>query len=238
MNNAIQQALRRGSDCPEVEILLSALENTGDPRHSAMSRHAELCAACSAEWSLYRRFESPALQENEQDAVRHIMARLKAPAAADSRTEAKSWWRRLTTPGWLGGAAAAMAAIVLAVGIGSEWRAGREPVSTGVATGAESGTVRTRSVQVLTTLGDVTKAPDSIRWVPVSGAITYKVEVREVDRTLSFYTITTTPSLALPGEVANLLIPGKTLLVDVLALDARGQMIAESGQLRIRISVP
>ena len=238
MDNEIRQALRRGSDCPEVEILLSALENTADPSHSAMSKHAELCAACGAEWSLYQRFESPALQENEQDAVRHIMARLKAPASADSRTGAKSWWRQLTTPAWLGGAAVAMAALVLAVGIGSEWRAGREAVSGGAATGAESGTVRAQSVRVLTTLGDVSKAPDSISWAPVSGAATYKVEVREVDRTLSFYKITTTPSLAMPGEAVKLLVPGKTLLVDVFALDARGQVIAESGQLHIRIPLP
>ena len=233
----MRKALRRDDGCPETGEFLAAMEDSANPRHRTMTAHAETCSACNTEWALYRRFEDPAIQPEEREAVNYIMASLRSPVAVAPERATQPWRKRILSGGWLGAAAAAMAAVVLTVGLGSEWLPDRKPGAGSQPKGRDSGVVRSGSVRWITPLGDVTKVPETLEWEPFFSASSYRIEVREVDGTTVFYKTITTPSLSTTPDVLKLLVPGKPLLIDVLALDAQGGVIAESGRQRIRIPI-
>jgi hypothetical protein len=57
----------------------------------------------------------------------------------------------------------------------------------------------------------------------------------EVDRADLWSTDATSPRIGLPASVETLIVPWKTLLVQVAAFDASGHKIAESETTRFRL---
>ncbi|MCU1329377.1 MAG: hypothetical protein JWN34_4747 [Bryobacterales bacterium] len=134
----------------------------------------------------------------------------------------------------LGGLALAAAAVVLAVGLASQWRdRGSDPVSE-----TQGAVLRSTTIRVQTRLENLTSAPAEIRWEPVDGAAVYEVSVAEVDRSEIFHKTFTAPVLLVPADLARLLVPGKTLSFRVTARDASGKEVASSGPLSLRVELP
>jgi hypothetical protein len=236
MNDTMRQALKHDGNCPELPQLLEAMEL--DPA-TAARREAELhlktCPACQTEWSLFQQFEACEVLPEERDVVASIVQQVQASrvtrAGSSPAANVRSFRQRWLTPGWMGVAAIAMAALVMAIGIGSQWRARHaSPVD-------ETGTqvLRSQTVEIATPLQDIAEAPAEIAWKPVAGASSYSVMFTEVDGTRVFYTKVTSLSLPLPENTLTLLKHGRTLLLNVTAQDEQGRDIAHSGNTRIHL---
>ncbi len=216
MSDSLRQALARRPDCPALEELIEA--------PATFEEHLGHCPACSAELALFRSFEAGEPAPDEREAVRFIVRRLNAPPAHEP------FWRRLFTPRWLGGMALAAAALLVAVGVSSQSRFGytRPPAT-------EDGTLRTTAVIITSPAGDLNHLPPAIEWRPVPGAVSYAVTFQEVDGTVIFYKNITSSPLTLPEKVNKLLVPGKRVLLEVVANDRAGMALARSGQVGMRL---
>ena len=163
---------------------------------------------------------------DELEAVRFIVGRLNAPAAREP------FWRRLFSPRWLGGMALAAAALLVAVGLSSQWRPGHTS-----APSTEDGTLRSATVRITSPTGDLSHLPPAIEWRPVPGALSYALTLQEVDGTVIFYKSITSSPLTLPEKVNKLIVPGKRILLEVVANDGAGTALARSGQVSMRLKV-
>jgi hypothetical protein len=85
--------------------------------------------------------------------------------------------------------------------------------------------------------GDLTKAPAALRWQAMSGAKRYRIRVMEVDQNELWQTESGEATVSLPAAVRATIVPGKTLLWQVTALDSAGNPVAASQILRFRLSV-
>src|SRR5207302_4080776 len=74
-------------------------------------------------------------------------------------------------------------------------------------------------------------------WVPADGAVSYDVEVFEVDRTPLWRSTSSVPRVELPASIVRQLVAGKTVLWEVRARNAVNAVIAESGTQRFRVAV-
>ena len=83
---------------------------------------------------------------------------------------------------------------------------------------------------------EVQAFPEAVRWDAVPGAVRYMATLTEVDRTVIFDTKLTTPELLVPEQTRRLLVPGKTILVEIQALDAAGNVLAQVGGMRVHVS--
>ncbi len=230
MSELLKQALKRGPECPEIEVLIESLES---PNTSAgVRRHVADCAACQAEVALYQGFEaSTPVSGEERQAVDFIVARLADRMLPPKRESVFARLFGSLTPVRMGAFAMAAAVVVLGVGLTTQWRARQvEPV-------AETGIVRSTKIRVTTPLENVSRAPAEIAWQAVEGATTYDVSVAEVDRTVVFYNKFTTSVLPVPADLARLLVPGKTLTFRVTARDSAGKELATTGAVTLRVDV-
>ena len=135
------------------------------------------------------------------------------------------------SPVRLGGFALAAAAVILSVGLASQWRTRHlEPVG-------ETGVTRSATIRVETPLDHLAAAPAEIRWQAVEGAGAYEILIAEVDRTVVFHKNFTTPVLPVPLELGSLLVPGKSLTLKITARDAAGKELATSGPLSLRVEL-
>lgn len=215
MNEVLKQALQRGPGCPPLTELLESADR--------FREHIHGCPACQTEVAAFQRFSDEPQTASERAAVRAIVASQTLPGRVPAAKP--SAWSRFLSPAWMGGAAMALAAIVFAVGIGSQWTARH----TGTDAGLETGQMRSQSVNITSPHGDLETMSREIRWQPVVGAAAYAVTVSEVDRTVLIYENVTSPAFVLPDPTYTLVMSGKTILVNVTALDAAGKQTAASG---------
>lgn len=234
MDNATSGAFRHGAACPNTELLLTVMEDPADLRRPSMADHISSCLACQTELELYREFAAGDVRPNEQEAISYVVRSLNKSKSGKTRKLTEPWWRRLLTPGWMGGMALAAAALITVIGLSWQWREMRNSTTSYDAAPA----FRSNSISFATALGEMANVPSEIRWSPVTNAAAYRVEAREVDQSLIFYKRVTSPSLPMPPELRRLLVPGKTLLFSVAAVDSSDRVIAQSGEIRLRISVP
>lgn len=209
-------AMEATPDCLTIERLMADL--TPEERG-----HLDHCARCQTERALAIEFEQDRPGADEAD-VESVMIELRRRLSA-TRPAGRSRGSWLLSP-WLQLAAG----VVLAAGLGYvAWD--REP-----ALGNPDGeTYRSDTVVVVGPMGDFVEPPSRFEWVRQDGATQYRISVREVDGTLVWSTTTAGAFLEIPTAVLGVLVPGKTLVWDIIALDAGGAMVARSSEQRFRI---
>jgi hypothetical protein len=120
-------------------------------------------------------------------------------------------------------------------GVGLEMRkAGAPTLHTGNESGPE--VLRSSALTVISPVGDLHQAPGDVQWQPVVGAAKYQVRLLEVDRSPFWQAETMETRIALPTQIRARLVPGKTILCEVVALDATGAKIADSEIVRFRVA--
>jgi hypothetical protein len=204
-------------DCLAVERLMADLTTTEQA-------HVDQCARCQAERALALEFEQSLPGADEAD-VQSVVSELQRRIGA-TRTAGMSRRPRVLSP-WLQLAAG----VVFAAGLGYlAWD--REP-----AIGkTDSDVYRSNTVSVKGPVGDLVEPPARFEWTLVAGAARYTISVREVDATPLWSATTADVSVAAPSAVLQVLVPGKTLIWDITALDANGAVVAHSAEQRFRIS--
>ena len=96
-------------------------------------------------------------------------------------------------------------------------------------------TLRSGAIQVLAPSGDVQSIPDEIRWEATAGAAQYQIRLLEVDGTELWKTDTAANTIAVPPAVRQRIVPLKTLVLEIAALDGSGRRLAHSGTIRFRL---
>jgi len=222
-------------------VLIETMEHGADvpgTDRTKIAAHVEKCPVCQTELSLYRGFEAGEVQADEREAVDHIVGVLRGrapgPARLPEQKPSRSWWSGVAewlTPGRMGGFAVAAAALLLTVGVGLQWQARRgasEPVG-------EADVTRSAVIRGVIPQGEVAEFPAEFRWDAVPGAAAYTVTLSEVDRNVIFHNTFTTPVLEVPVNVRRLVVPGKTVLLQIQATDREGREIAQSGTTRVSV---
>jgi hypothetical protein len=236
MTDPIREALRRQPKCPSPESLIDVIEHRAPGDRASLEDHLRSCPYCQAELALYRGFQTAEVSADEREAVEAIVKSL-GPRAREE-TPRRSFWGRLFAPGprpvWLAGAAFAMAAVLIAVGLTSQSRFRHSSPSV-----ADSDqTLRSSAITVTSPVGDVIEAPRAIEWRAVPGGQRYSVELDEVDGNPIFHKNVTTPEVRLPEEVRTLIKPSKKILLTIEAMDSSGAVLARSGTIAIRVANP
>lgn len=221
-NKKVSQALRSGDDCPSLEELI---ELTGKHDRN-IEAHVGGCAHCTTELALFRGFLDPALRPEEKSHVEAIAARLRE----NSPVPSASWWKSLWSVQWLAPASVAMAAILVGLFVWAPGRSGGSGVAPVISGGDDA--MRSARVEIVSPVGTLLDAPAKLEWVAVRGAARYQVSLTEVDHTAVWSETVADPLANLPAEVRAKVVPRKTFLFEVKAMDAKGAVIAESGSHR------
>jgi hypothetical protein len=231
----LKAALSGADDCPPLEEL-ERLLNEGAP--VPLKRHVDGCFHCQTELQMLRAFTSNEVAEHERAAVDSISARLRARSILTSTLhqaidEHRSWWTRILAVRWLTPATAALALALVVTGVTIELRQGRQPRLDTTVGGAD--VLRSSAFAVLSPVGDVKEKPAEIRWEPSPNATRYRVQIMEVDHRQLWSIETATPRIDLPASVEDLIVPTKTLLIQIGAFDASGNKVAESEIARFKL---
>jgi hypothetical protein len=188
---------------------------------------------------MLRSFTSDQIAEHEKGAVNAIAARLKTRPPIHRKEERavlesrRTWWKRMLDVRWLSPTAATLAIALVVFGVAIEVRRGRQPALDIGPRGVEI--LRSSTIAILSPSGDLREKPTEIRWEAAPNAVRYRVRIMEVDRADLWSTDTTSPWIRLPASAQTLIVPSKTLLVQVAAFDASGRKIAESETTRFRL---
>ena len=215
-------------ECAAIDELALLLDGRrGEELQRRAEAHVAGCLHCQTELALLREFESPAIRPEEQRDVNWIVARLrKNPTVAPV-----PWWKQIWTARFLAPASIALATAIIAIAIGLNMR--QSPLSPVPGPGRE--VMRSQAVELMSPTGDIKSAPAELRWRPVAGASSYRVRLLEVDRTELWSTTVSQSSVALPGAVREKIVPLKTLMWEITALDDAGALVASSGLQAFRL---
>ncbi len=225
--NFLRDSLGPTKDCPPLEKLEAALSGS-DKR---IVEHVRSCRYCETELAMLRTFTLADVPAEESAAVREVALRLAAPRKPVLRgSERLPWWRfggSLLRPAVLG-----FAALLLLAGVGLQLRnSGRPQLRTDVG----SDVYRTNTLTVLAPSGDLQQPPDEVRWKPVPAAVRYRVRILEVDGNEMWSVESAGGGVTIPADVRARIVPAKTLLCSVTALDGDGRTVAESNNVRFRV---
>jgi len=228
-------ALAGARDCPSLEELEHLLNERAP---GSLKRHVDACSYCQTELRMLRSFTSNEVAEHERAAVDLIAARLSPRSIAVSTVrraveEDHSWWKPLLVVRWLTPATAALAVALVVAGVTIELHRGRQPSFDTTIGGTE--VLRSSAIAILSPIGDLREKPAEIRWEAAPNATRYRVRIMEVDSRELWSKETTTPRIDLPASVEDLIIPAKTLLIQIAAFDATGGKVAESEAVRFRL---
>lgn len=224
---------RSAPNCPPVDLLL-AENSSGEVRS-----HAAACPHCQTELALFRNFAQAAPRRGEWNHVQWITKRLKRTkwdaAQPGVVPETKpAWWKQIVAARFLTPAFAAVASVLLVVGVVQVSHRPGLPPEVRI---SEDQPFRSSQLDVIAPVGAVVEAPAQLRWRAVPGAAGYEIRVLEVDRTELWRTTVPTTSVAMPEQVRDRLVPGKRVLWEVTARNATGAEIAASGLKSLIIEV-
>ena len=241
-----KDALASTEACPPIEEL-GLLSNSSPSEQPALRAHIAQCPRCQTELAMLKEFHSGTMLPAEAAEVSWITAELErrfgrivAPSLTSSGSMPDRYrplrWRRLPSARLVRVAAFGSAALVGVFVAVLHFRAAQEPE---LAPGLGHGRVVLRSEELvaLDPTGDLTKAPAELRWQAMPGAKRYRVRVMEVDQNELWQTESGEASVSLPAIVRGTIVPGKTLLWQVMALDSAGNPVAASQILRFRLSI-
>jgi len=231
----LKAALSGADDCPPLEEL-GRLLYEGAP--VPLKRHVDGCFRCQTEFQMLQAFTSNEVAEHERVAVDSIAAGLRArpiPTSTLHHTsqEYRSWWTRILGVRWLTPATAALALALVVTGVTIEVRRGTQPRLDTAVGGAD--VQRSSAFAVLSPVGDVKEKPAEIRWEAVPNTARYRVQIMEVDHRQLWSIETATRRVDLPASVEDLIVPTKTLLIQIAAFDASGNKVAESEIVRFKL---
>ena len=247
----LESAMSRTDDCLSPETLATQLVGGGTV-NTQQQEHVAGCTYCQTELKMLEEFQTARPTEREAGDVAWIAEQLKANppipwtstesqdlAAATPTSGVKGLLARLrtsfgTNPFAITSWAAATVAILVAGGLYVQ-----QMMQPGFSIGDDGRPVTFRSgrVDLLSPRGDLDALPTSFEWNSIEGAARYEIEVLEVDRTVVWRSDSELASIAVPGEVETLAVPGKTLWWRVRALDTGGRELAVSSREQFRISV-
>ena len=217
----LREALQPTPECLSLEELggMDAVAIAAHP-------HVASCPRCRTELELMQVFSDGDNRLEVSSVANGISQRLRA-----RRQPAASWWRR---PGMQ---RLAMAASVAAVLVSSAVLLQRRAPELPAGLGGEEAVYRSGTVLLSGPAGDVDSVPALLNWNPISGAARYSVRLLEVDQTEIWKGASETTAIELPAAIRQKVLPGKTLLWQVTALDGRGTSIASSPMERFRVRV-
>ncbi len=216
----LKNALKATTECLGEERLL-ALESAEDKQHLAD------CPRCQAERKLLDQFFSSETSPEEQKQVDWIAKQLaKNPVAKPTG------WRSWFTLPRLSAISLAMASVLVFISL-------RTTMNTAPSiddTTTNLSNFRSGEVKLNTPTGNIATAPKAFTWEEVKGAARYRVSLMEVDQNVLWSMEINTISMEVPEEVQVKMVPAKTLLWQVDALDASGMVIASSPAERFRVT--
>jgi hypothetical protein len=206
------------------------IERLGQSLTEVERRHADACARCQAELALWTEFQASEPMPEDGAAVQWVIAELQRrrnPAHAGAPSRGMwSWLRpRALMP--------AAALLVLAVAIGY-FVIDRVPRVHEPAGGPQE--YRSAEVSVIAPRGDVARAPSALEWVSFDRATRYDVVLLEVDHSILWRGSSTIPRAELPASVVAQLVPGKTVIWEVSAVNGSGTVMAASAPQRFRVA--
>jgi len=242
-------ALATTADCLTLEELGRWADGSlSDGEKSRASSHLAGCSRCQTELTMLQEFERLTPRPQDQTAVSWIVAELKqrssgiAPTTEDVARSATSSTRRgsgrrSSAVRRISATALSLAAMVIAVVLGLSIRTSKEPalVSDGV---SGSRLLRSEGVVAIAPIGDLMQSPAELRWQPLLGAARYSVKLMEVDHSELWQASLEQTAVPLPAVVREKVVPGKTLLWQVTALDGAGKALANSRIERFRLTPP
>jgi hypothetical protein len=102
--------------------------------------------------------------------------------------------------------------------------------------GAGPAVYRSQQVEVVSPVGELAGAPNTLQWKSFPGAAEYKAELMEVDHAPLWSTKTNDTSFTIPSATRAKMLPGKPVLWQVTALDSQGRMLAVSQLQRFSVA--
>ena len=94
--------------------------------------------------------------------------------------------------------------------------------------GGHPAVYRSQEIRVVSPVGDVQQVPRRLQWQSFPGAQLYKVGVMEVDNSSLWKAETKETSVEIPASLRAKMLPGKPILWQVTAVDARGRVLGTS----------
>lgn len=220
--NQWKRVLRPLGDCV-------AIERFGEFMEPKEHEHIASCARCHSEMELWQQFNNEATTPEEAENVRWIAEEIAHRRTSRPEAVPMGSRRFATHPRML--AAAAM--LFLALGIG--YMLDNRAPSINVPAGPDLA-YRSAGIPVIAPTGDVAAAPTRLEWTAVPGAMSYYVQIVEVDRAILWRVSTRQPRVDVPLAISAQFVPGKTILWEVTARrDAT--VLAESGTQKFRVAV-
>lgn len=218
------------AECPpEADIAGLFDARLSEPRASQVKAHLETCKLCAAEMNALAEFTAAAPDPAEQADVDAVVADLKRRRRTETALPA---WRRWLARPALPRLAGAVALVALAAAVTLQVRTSRTDDVEGY---QATGTMRSGAVPEVQPRGDLSEAPREIRWTPVPGAAAYEVRLTEVDGTELWAARTSATRMEIPGKVRSALLPRKTVMIRVWALDASQRQASQPDVSRIRV---
>jgi hypothetical protein len=215
-SDQLRAAFQPAPDCPDIGELGRYLHQPeGCP--PSIGAHVSQCFVCQAELELMRQFDSAEILPEEELPLKHITQKLAKARVPPKRDHKARIW-------------AAAACLLVTSGAVYYWRQAEPVIS-----GGPSQVLRTQQLRLTMPAGDQTSVPAGFRWEPFAGAASYHLKVMEVDRTTIWENKVNGPGVTTPTTLAAKIVPGKTLLWEVSALDSVGHTIATSEALAFRI---
>lgn len=232
----LHKALSGGAECLSLQQLEAVASSTSlDP---GIMAHLKACPRCQVELSMLKEFEEAKPLPDEGAAAAWVAAQLgkahpgRPPEPAGSRYAGMAWLRWLTARPITSAALACV--LMLAAGI-LVFRSVRTPepeIRAGIVQPGE--VVRSQTFRLVSPTGDIEQPPQQLRWDTAPGAARYRVTLMEVDHTIVWAGETPDRVISLPAAAQQKIVPAKTLLWQVTAVDASGRPVAASSVERFR----
>jgi len=244
-----KEALAPSEACLTLEDLVR-LSNRSISREAVARAHVAACARCQTELAMLREYQSATTLPDESAAVSWITAELerrfdqikqikviaRLPVSHSTARERSTGWRRLLLPRPIRAAAFASAALLAAIVVGLNLRGSQAPeLASDLVPGPQ--VFRSEELVAVGPTGDLKEVPAELRWQAIAAAARYRVKVMEVDRAELWQTESIRTSVILPAPIRAKIVPGKTLLWQVTAIDSASKPVADSQILRFRVAI-